>query len=148
MSPVIRLQHTASPSPLTLTATWARRAAAKAGKTVLHVDHEAHYGAEVSLWLSRSSSWPDARLNAPQWASFGTATLGQWLTAGDKAVAAATGDGAVRLELAPGEVPVQAAAAVRLRCVGISFLGPDAAHDAPPASRRGFSLDLAGPKVR
>jgi hypothetical protein len=115
---------------------------------VLHVDHEAHYGAEVSsFWQTATSPGPDSRLNAPQWASFGATTLGQWLAAGDEAVAAATGDSAVPCELGTGEVAVQAAAAVRRRCVGVSFLGPDAATDAPPAARRGFSVDLAGPKV-
>ena len=89
---------------------------------------------------------PDSRRNAPQWASFGAATLEQWLAAGDAAVAAATGDGAA-CSVAPGEVAVRAAAAVRRRCAGVSFLGPNAAPDAPLASRRGFSVDLAGPKV-
>ena len=49
--------YTRTPLPLTRNATRARRAAAKAGKTVLHVDHEAHYGAEVSpLCAAHSSS--------------------------------------------------------------------------------------------
>ena len=123
-----------------------RSAAAKAGKTVLHVDHEEHYGGQARP--SRPVA-PRPRTHATtQWASFGLPALRRWLADGDAAVAAADADDGAQQPATPDEVPVRAAAATRRRFGAFAFAGPDAAPEAPPAASRGCSLDLAGPKAR
>jgi hypothetical protein len=151
-----------------------RSAAAKAGKSVLHLDHEEFYGSQArcvrtsvrrlltaahapcasALMLSRPCSLAAPLPTREQWAAFGAPALRQWVAAGDAAVLAATEPplppAAAEAAVSDGEVcvPVRAAAAQRRRYGAFSFVGPDAAPDAPPSVLRGCSIDLAGPKAR
>jgi hypothetical protein len=76
------------------------------------------------------------------------------VAAGDAAVLAAAAEPPPPLPPAAAApdaevcVPVRAAAAQRRRYGAFSFVGPDAAPDAPPSALRGCSIDLAGPKAR